>query len=237
MSDQEKWLEMADLYSVGALEGRELAEFESRLKSGCEVCINRLKENHTALEGVLPKNLLTPDAFLKTRIMEAVGEEELVLAGAPGISVWSAALVWAALTVAIVTGWNMTDLKRHAMEFKRMESVMMASDSKVNAVELKPMNQPGPVSAITAKMIWNSKGECLFLTMGLPKISKEKAYELWGIAGGKPVAVGIFTVDEHGCGVFAAKNLTGKFDQFAVTLEPAGGLPAPSGPMVLAGKV
>lgn len=235
MNDQEKWLELADLYSVGALEGRELAEFEARLKSGCQVCAGRLKENQEALKNALPKNLAAPDAALKARVMEAIGEDELVLSGAPGVMpVWLAAFFWGILSVGIIAGWNFTGAKRHAMEFKRLESVMMASDTEVKSAELKPMDQPGPVSA---KMMWNSKGECLFLTMGLPKITKEKAYELWGIAGGKPVAVGTFTVDEHGCGVFAAKNLNGKFEKFAVTLEPAGGLPAPSGPMVLAGAV
>jgi len=52
------------------------------------------------------------------------------------------------------------------------------------------------------------------------------------------VPAGTFTVDAKGTGSLRVPVLAGvgKVAVFAVTLEPAGGLPAPSGQMYLAGK-
>ena len=66
-----------------------------------------------------------------------------------------------------------------------------------------------------------------------------KTYQLWAIAGkNPPVSAGVFGVDAKGTGGLRVAPLSGvgKVDVFAVTLEPAGGLPAPSGEMYLAGK-
>jgi anti-sigma-K factor RskA len=48
----------------------------------------------------------------------------------------------------------------------------------------------------------------------------------------------VFNVDARGTASLTVPPLPGvdKVDVFAVTLEPAGGLPAPSGKMYLAGK-
>jgi anti-sigma-K factor RskA len=48
----------------------------------------------------------------------------------------------------------------------------------------------------------------------------------------------VFTVDASGTGSLAVRPLPGvaSVNAFAVTLEPAGGLPAPSGAMYLLGK-
>jgi anti-sigma-K factor RskA len=66
-----------------------------------------------------------------------------------------------------------------------------------------------------------------------------KSYELWAIAGtNAPVSAGVFSVDASGTGSLAVRPLPGvsTVNAFAVTLEPAGGLPAPSGEMYLLGK-
>jgi anti-sigma-K factor RskA len=48
----------------------------------------------------------------------------------------------------------------------------------------------------------------------------------------------VFEVDPAGTGSLRVSPLpgVGKVDVFAVTLEPAGGVAAPSGPMYLAGR-
>ena len=53
-----------------------------------------------------------------------------------------------------------------------------------------------------------------------------------------PISAGVFTVDAKGTASLRVPPLPGvkKVDAFAVTLEPAGGRPAPTGQMFLAGK-
>lgn len=74
----------------------------------------------------------------------------------------------------------------------------------------------------------------VFYTYGLPAAPPGKTYQLWWIAEGKPVSAGIFDVDETGTG---SLEITGEppadIDLWAVTIEPEGGVPQPTGDMVL----
>ncbi len=63
-------------------------------------------------------------------------------------------------------------------------------------------------------------------------------YELWAIAAGKPFPEGVFTVRPDGRGSVRVDAIPGvaSVDVFAVMLEPAGGVPSPTGDMYLASK-
>ncbi len=71
----------------------------------------------------------------------------------------------------------------------------------------------------------------------LPPIPPGKSYQLWVIAEGKPVSAGVFDIDADGRTRFDTVSqppLDGSVT-IAVTTEPEGGLPQPSGPIVLVG--
>ena len=75
---------------------------------------------------------------------------------------------------------------------------------------------------------------------GLPALSENQIYQLWAIAEGQaPVPAGLLTVNTTGSGSLNFKDLPENLSiaQFAVTLEPAGGVPAPTGAMHLAGTL
>ena len=61
-----------------------------------------------------------------------------------------------------------------------------------------------------------------------------KVYELWTISAGQPRPAGVFTVDASGRATHPVAPTRAPVDVFAVTLEPEGGVPAPTGPIVLA---
>jgi anti-sigma-K factor RskA len=72
----------------------------------------------------------------------------------------------------------------------------------------------------------------------LPTVDEEtKTYQLWLIEAGAWEDGGTFNVDEDGYGAryASATILLTEYDSFAVTLEPAGGSPTPTGPVVLRG--
>jgi anti-sigma-K factor RskA len=94
--------------------------------------------------------------------------------------------------------------------------------------------------AASAQLLWNPAARTgLLLTTGLPRAAADKVYELWAIAGNEPVPAGIFEVDAAGHGFLRLPQLprTRRFDKFAVTLEPPGGMPKPTGPMHLLGSL
>jgi anti-sigma-K factor RskA len=89
-----------------------------------------------------------------------------------------------------------------------------------------------------ARLLWSPERGGTLLASGLPPTPADKTYELWAIAGGKPVPAGLFSVDAEGRGSVQVPALPGvaPVEVFAVTLEPANGVPQPTGPMVLASK-
>lgn len=77
----------------------------------------------------------------------------------------------------------------------------------------------------------------------MPTIPSNKDYQLWAIKGKKPTSAGVFSVssEKQKENFFQVLNLAVRdrrdVDAFAVTLEPKGGLPQPSGPMYLLGSL
>lgn len=83
-------------------------------------------------------------------------------------------------------------------------------------------------------------GRALFYAFDLPTVPADKTYELWWITEKDgPVQAGVFHPDEHGLGRVEATMPAGAgaIQAAAVTVEAAGGVPKPQGPMVLIGAV
>jgi len=79
-------------------------------------------------------------------------------------------------------------------------------------------------------------GRAVFHAYGLPPAPPDKTYQLWWIAEGRPVSAGVFDVDETGAGSLEIEAPPPEdVDLWAVTVEPAGGVPQPTGAMVLRG--
>jgi len=128
-------------------------------------------------------------------------------------------------------------LERQQAELDRQRAmVALVRDPATQIVALAGLE---PAPSARARMIWNAPAGGLFVASGLPVAPEGKTYQLWAIAGkSAPVSAGVFEVDAQGAGSLRVPPLPGvdKVDVFAVTLEPAGGLPAPSGKMFVAGK-
>jgi hypothetical protein len=90
-------------------------------------------------------------------------------------------------------------------------------------------------------MLMNARtGQALFYAFDLPPVPSDKAYELWWITEKEgPVNAGLFLPDQQGLGRVeaAVPGDFGAIQAAAVTIEPAAGVPKPTGPMVLLGKL
>src|SRR2546425_118103 len=67
----------------------------------------------------------------------------------------------------------------------------------------------------------------------LPPAPAGRTYKLWVIAQGTPRPAGVFQVNGAGEAVRKIEPVAESASAFAVTLEPEGGGPAPTGPTVL----
>ncbi len=79
----------------------------------------------------------------------------------------------------------------------------------------------------------------VLIVSGLEPLPPERDYQLWFLREGKPVGSAIFDVQSNGEGqiLVRAPRQLGQIDLAAITPEPAGGSPGPTGPIIIAGEI
>lgn len=92
------------------------------------------------------------------------------------------------------------------------------------------------------KIIWDpASNRALLQVSNLPAVPSDKDYQLWIIRNNKPVSAGVFAVNDPGKdSFFKIEEITSneqQADAFAVTMEPKGGMPQPTGDMYLMGNM
>jgi anti-sigma-K factor RskA len=90
------------------------------------------------------------------------------------------------------------------------------------------------------KVMWDPERKTAVLQVSLPPQPEGKDYQLWVIRDSKPVDAGVFQVSARD-GLYKIDRLVetdkAHINAFAVTVEPKGGVPQPTGAMVLLGAV
>ncbi|MCA1582301.1 MAG: anti-sigma factor [Acidobacteria bacterium] len=106
-------------------------------------------------------------------------------------------------------------------------------------VQLLFLQGKAPQQRARGRVFWSTRaGRGVVVAGNLSVLPAGKQYELWAFSGGKPVPAGVFDADTAGRVLFESKDLSriGTPEKFAVTVEPRGGVEAPTGPIVLAGS-
>jgi anti-sigma-K factor RskA len=120
---------------------------------------------------------------------------------------------------------------------ERDAALRLLSTPQVSVVRLAGL---APSPRANAQLLWNPAAQTgVLLTSGLRQLPPDRVYELWAFVGNDPVPAGIFQVDEAGHGFLRLPPLpkAKRYSKFAVTSEPAGGVPKPTGPVHLAGSL
>ncbi len=113
--------------------------------------------------------------------------------------------------------------------------LLLDPESDVFAVSGTP-NAP----AASARLIANPHFDrAVLVANGLAAPGPGRAYQVWFLRDGKPIPNVTFAVDRQGRGVSIVRvaGSFGSYDTVAVTPEPSGGSPSPTGPIVLAGAL
>jgi len=117
--------------------------------------------------------------------------------------------------------------------YRRQLDVMTADDLLLVSLSGLP-----PANAAQAKaFVSRSQNAILFTARDLPALPAARVYQLWAVAGGQAISAGTFVPDARGRTQLVADvpALTTRPDALAVTVEPEGGVPAPTGPKYLLG--
>ena len=236
-SEHEHWNEQSDIYALGALDGRELKDFEDHLATDCEICRAYLRETQETLK-LLHRSLQpqTPSVTVKTRILQQIAGEKVVpIATAKS----KEPRRWPKITGAIAAG--MIGIVLTGIYYNRLYSVYGSVIDLLRDPTTRdlPLYGTGPTPAAKGRFLWNQSGEGHIFVSDLPAASKGKMYAVWTIAQQSPPRyVGTVETNPKGQGGLHIKTAPSDkpVEVFAVTLEPVGTTAAPTGPMVLVSK-
>jgi hypothetical protein len=108
----------------------------------------------------------------------------------------------------------------------RRDEVAVLSNPDNTIVKLSGVATKSPTSSM--QVYWNKKTKDLYISqLNLPAAPPDKQYQLWALAGGKPIDMGVFDVMSDGTALLKMKNAQDA-QAFAVTLEPKGGSQNPT---------
>ncbi len=127
---------------------------------------------------------------------------------------------------------TLADVHRDTQTASRTLDVLSAPD--LIRVDLK--GQPD-APASSGRAFWSPSRGLLFSAEQLPALPNGRVYQLWLVTGTAPVSAGLLDVSASGTATTMTSmpaNLPPAV-AFAVTVEPAGGVPAPTGAKVLVG--
>ena len=232
-----------DLFAVGVAEDPERSEIRAHLDRECPVCTPAVlgaRELAALLATAVPA--VQPPARLRRRVL-AIAQ--------PATSQWSWAPLWAAVAAAAVIAAIFFNSRVHRAEAElaRAQTAAAAQTRELARLNLafEILNQlesrqvvfgAGAPAPPRGRVFVHPRRGVLLIASNLPPAPAGKAYEMWVIPrGAKPLPAGLFQSAPDGTALHVwpgPVDVTGG-NAVAVTLEPEGGVPAPtSQPIVVA---
>ncbi|MGZ3148030.1 anti-sigma factor [Lentzea chajnantorensis] len=221
-------------YAVNALSDLERAAFETHLAhcAGCAVEVAELAATATRL-GVAVE--FTPPPHLRARVLAAASETRQLPPHTPraarsrswrpaGGLLAAACLVAAVVLTVQVTGSDSSQdqLTQLASEYGRFSDLLSTPDARL-------VTANGPAGSTATAVISPSRNELLFLSRSMPAPPTDRVYQLWVINSDGPHSAGVLP---SGSAPLLTGGVTGA-ERVAVTVEPQGGSPTPTGEKVM----
>jgi anti-sigma-K factor RskA len=255
--------EDSDLYALGALDGAEMQELEAHVRS-CPECVRAIDEARQRVALLaLAAPAVAPPARVKAALLRQVRAERVPETHRSGMTRpertprfgWLtpafgvAAVVFAALAAGIWMKDARDNRRIHELEGQLALAETRSLEIARAADETdKLLGTPGTMrvaleqqagwSEGRAGVLYNAKMGMVACSGWLPAAPAGKSYQLWLVPmEGKPVPLRVLSGGEW-TEPFSAHVTPGMAAKaFAVTVEPKGGMPQPTGPKVLVGGV
>ena len=253
-------------YALGALAESERRELEAHLSScaECRLEVAELTVVANGLAHAVPQ--LDLPAGLRDRVLRAAVQSAAPPPVTPFTPRASAIPTWlavAASIAAVALGlYSMTlrqrvgelqerlrDANARAEGLERAVSVARATADRANEVrailtasDVRRIDLAGqkPAPGAAGRAFWSpSRRQVVVTADNLPSLAAGRTYQLWVIppgTGSKPVSAGLLDLDAGGRVLTLAPADVDQVHMVAISEEPAGGVPQPTGPIVLAGQ-
>jgi anti-sigma-K factor RskA len=255
--------ELSGVYALGALEGQDRVRFESHLAS-CAECAAEVRALRAVGHGLAPiVEQQDPPPALRDRVMARAGAsaaEDAVPRRGPAMPRWlAAAAALAAVSIGLYAATlrvriqtleiELSDLRTRAVALERdLERVRREADTARGAafvlaahdvLRIDLAGQP-PAPSATGRVFWSPSRGLVFSAADLPAVPPGRVYQLWVLRGptDPPVSAGLVHSEPSGTGILSTGPLTiPGATGLAVSLEPEGGVPAPTGDIYLVGRI
>ena len=256
----------AAAYALDALEPAERAAFEAHLGScaECAADVRQMRLAASALPHTVPQ--VSPPPSLRAKILgqvstgaDASTPPTVVVREKRGLPAWlpiAAMLVIGAgvsfyaqrmqarvanletqlrQAQAQVAAAERQTLEARNVAFRAQSAMGVFAAPDVARIDLA--GQPVAVSA-RARALWSRQRGMVFTVTNLPALPPGRVYQVWVVTAQAPVSAGLLTPDASGGGSVYFETPVDILPPVAVamTLEPAGGVPAPTGAAYLVGK-
>lgn len=254
---------LAAPYVLGALDGADRLAFEAHLAT-CPVCseeVRSLRRVADALAFAVPQR--TPRPELRSRVLadllDETGGRQSAVRERPAVREWLP--LAAAVILAIGLGLYSWQLQRRVstlearvdvaersaetaqratVEAQRAADQAQAAMAVLAAPDMVRIDLGGQPTAprATARALWSRNRGMVFSTTNLPLAPRGRVYQVWVVTAGGPVSAGLLTPDPSGraAAFFNTPPDIAPPTAIAVTLEPAGGVAAPTGDRYLVGS-
>lgn len=230
---------LAGEYALDILDAGERAAMDQHL-AACAACRAHVADERRVLDALgrsVPQ--VAPPASLRGRVLAAAGTAEerpvaiRTVATARPMRDW---LIAASVMLMIASGaWQILSTRERARDAERAEQARAMA--VVAAADLVRFDLTGADTPAHARALWSQRHGMVFSAEGLAALPAGRTYQLWVISRGAPISAGVFaaTADGRARVVMSTPDSLTAVEAVAVTVEPAGGLPAPSTPPILAG--
>ncbi len=253
MAHSERHEELVAATALGMPLGDDRAELERHLAEGCARCEELLadfRRASAAMAAAVPEVTVPPE--LKAKILGALGPSRAPARPA-STSAWRMLAAAAALALLVV-GLDDTRLRREREELRSQsaalegklrsaqtalaERVLRARVLESDDIQMMILGGKDPQPQARGRVFWSERAQRgIIVASNLAFLPPDRQYELWVFLDGKPVNAGVFDADREGRALFESTDFPQpRAQNFAVTVEPRGGVPAPTGPVVLVGS-
>jgi anti-sigma-K factor RskA len=238
----EEQQDQAALYALGLLTADEAAAFETAMGADPELAGLARELRETASHVVLGLPEASVPAELKARVLALVAADGRPRAAAPnpeagkilrpfGWVPWAIAAGLAVFCGVLVS--ERSDLRRELAALRAADPL-----SQVAVYSLDPAGDPRDAVVSVA---WEPEHQSGRLDVnGLAAPGRGKDYQLWAVDAGskEPISAGVVKIDAKGHAQIAFKPdaRAPHVSAFAISVEPEGGSPKKTGPIVFVGK-
>ncbi|MGH9868463.1 MAG: anti-sigma factor [Candidatus Polarisedimenticolia bacterium] len=250
--------DLLPLHALGQLEPAEARDVRGHLDSGCPRCASEAAAFQETLAALpLALESAEPSPMAKARLMARVRKE--APAGRPA-SPWRARAGWiaaaAAVLIALVNAAAMSGSYREASESLRAqirsqslelarlkEQVQRTQDTiqMVSSPGAKVIDLAGQEDVTAAARVFydSRRGNWKLYADNLPPAGAGKTYQLWVVTAQAKISAGVFdtAAAAEASGTVTVPESAGAVVALAVTPEPEGGSPQPTGAILLVGKI